>query len=67
MEKSCKGCTERHLHCHSECEAYKQYKERTEQQRAERRASTEQGNFIRDLKSEVIKRYNKRRASDKHL
>lgn len=67
MKKSCKGCTERHLHCHSECEAYKQYKEHTEQQRAERRANTEQGNFIRDLKSEVIKRYNKRRASDKHL
>lgn len=61
----CKGCSDRVLHCHSTCTKYKQYKERTEQQRSARRANAEVGNFLRDIKGNVIKRYNKRRDVDK--
>lgn len=28
--KGCKDCKERHLHCHSHCERYKEYKEELE-------------------------------------
>ena len=32
MECKCKGCTERHVGCHSECEHYKEFKNKLDKQ-----------------------------------
>lgn len=36
MKCKCKGCDERHIGCHSECDAYKQYQKYCEGIRKER-------------------------------
>ena len=35
MASGCKGCEERHLGCHAECENYKAWKEERDQQKDE--------------------------------
>ena len=34
-QESCKGCTERHYNCHSECERYHRYQQRMRDKRIE--------------------------------
>lgn len=39
LQAPCKECPERHLHCHGECEKYKEYKEQSEKNKEEYRKS----------------------------
>lgn len=61
----CKDCTDRVLHCHSSCDKYREYKAKLDQLRSERSAIMSEIEFAVALKSEVRKRYDKRRSKDK--
>lgn len=63
--KPCKDCTDRVLHCHSNCERYKQYKDAIEQNKAELNERKAEKDFVYNVKREVRKRYNRRRPGDK--
>lgn len=41
----CKNCTKRQLHCHSQCEAYADYKRKLEIAREEENKRVEENNF----------------------
>lgn len=41
----CKNCTNRQLHCHSQCEAYADYKRKLEIAREEENKRAEENNF----------------------
>lgn len=56
-ESPCKDCKERHLHCHAECGKYKEYKDTLENNRYNIHKMTEEGNFLRDLKRNVVKKH----------
>lgn len=60
----CLNCPDRHLHCHAECEKYKEYKDILERNRAIDHAHTEESNFLRDMKRPVMARHRKRRKGD---
>lgn len=63
----CKGCEDRQLHCHSSCERYKEYRAILDDNKNEKQAEREVNSFIYDTKSQIRKRYNKRRSSDKKV
>ena len=60
-ESPCRGCTDRKLHCHADCPEYLRYKDTLEKNRTAIHAQTEEGNFFRELKSNVRKKYEQRR------
>lgn len=57
----CKGCTDRALHCHSNCTKYKQYKSLIEAQNKQRIAEYEAKNFMFESKEKVRESYRRRR------
>ena len=61
----CKGCTDRVLHCHSNCTKYKQYKSLVDAQNRQRRAEYEAKNFMFEAKEKVRESYRRRRSGDK--
>ena len=61
MQAPCKGCEERQLHCHSECESYIKYSELNEIERAK---ADEERRLSNMLDSIAHKRY-KSLANDK--
>ena len=61
----CKGCTDRVLHCHSNCAKYKQYKSLVEDQNRQRRAEYETKNFMFLMKEKVRESYRRRRSGDR--
>lgn len=60
----CKGCEKRHLHCHSGCERYNEYRSQLEKNKAERHAKVEENAFMYDIKKSVARRYDRRRKGD---
>lgn len=60
----CKGCEERHLHCHAGCERYTEYRSQLEKSKAERHAKVEENAFMYDVKKSVARRYDRRRKGD---
>ena len=60
----CLNCPDRRLHCHADCEKYKEYKDILERNRAIEYGKTDEANFRRAMKGEVYKRYMKHRKVD---
>lgn len=60
----CLNCPDRHLHCHSECGKYQEYKAELEEHREIERARIEEGNFLREMKRPVLERHMKRKKGD---
>lgn len=60
----CKGCEERHPHCHSACERYQTYRSELEKSKAERHAKIDENAFMYDIKKPIVKRYDRRRRGD---
>lgn len=54
----CKGCTSRHIACHSDCEGYKQFKEKREADlKADREQKYEKAAYVRRV-IDRAERYN---------
>lgn len=51
LKPPCKDCTERHLHCHSECEAYIAFNKEREQIREERKKVVEKATQLKRKKA----------------
>lgn len=49
-EAPCKDCPKRQLHCHSNCEAYRKYREHREQVYAEKMKRADESDFMRAVK-----------------
>lgn len=50
VEAPCKDCTKRQLHCHSSCEAYREYRRYREQVYAEKMKRADESDFMRAVK-----------------
>lgn len=50
VEVPCKDCTKRQLHCHSSCEAYREYRRSREQVYAEKMKRADESDFMRAVK-----------------
>ena len=50
----CKGCKDRVLHCHSNCEKYDSYKEECELERQQRHEQFELVSFLYDSRRRVV-------------
>lgn len=49
MDCKCKGCTERHVGCHSECENYITFKEKLEQQNKQIKKEQMKHNLVSNI------------------
>lgn len=60
MDVPCKDCTERHLHCHSECEKYKEFSVWNEERLSKKRRDVGLRNFHIERKIKNIERKRRR-------
>ena len=61
-KSGCMGCAERHLHCHGQCEKYRQFREELEKQNRQRHLDNEARDILID---HARKRKEERRKKDK--
>ena len=64
-EAPCKDCQKRQLHCHSSCEAYKEYRQYREQIYAEKMKRAEESDFMRAVKRKAALANIRAQLSDK--
>lgn len=62
MDVPCKDCTERHLHCHGECDKYKAFVEWNEERLAKKREAVNMRNFHIERKMRNVERKRRRTA-----
>lgn len=56
----CKGCTERHVGCHSTCPDYIAFRNELDEHNAQENARKAAGSNMREYKSEVFEKYQRR-------
>lgn len=64
MDVPCKDCAERHLHCHGECDKYKEFSAWNEERLAKKREAVSMRNFHIERKMRNVER--KRRRTTPH-
>ena len=65
VEAPCKDCAKRQLHCHSICEAYREYRQYREQVYAEKMKQADESDFMRAVKRKAAISNIRAQLSDK--
>ena len=60
----CKGCKNHDIYCHVNCKGYLDYREKLKKIKEEAEKERQEKQFFYDVKTPIVKRYNRRRKGD---